>query len=286
MIVTVAGFLPFESGKTRLAARLVRVLRERGVDVLPYKPIGAHNLWEQHFSVEYSLEHRVLVGGDAIRLARAAGVKPEEVQPVDLLLAPPDVARFLQRPRDYLNAASNTFTQAVLVRIDTCRGWRGHLLVEDRLEALPPSLRRVAEELSERLEPSPVRIDQARFADMLASGQLLLAADSCAATAASKTRLLILESFNDVLIPIPKAIDSRLFIVAAPGRAVVYSGEAVVRAVEVLSGIKPGQVRSHEVLGLVKPLAVVDVDYAYSDDQLGEDIERLADMVLRLLGEA
>ncbi len=283
-MVVVAGFLPFESGKTRLAARLVRALRERGVEATPYKPIGAHNLWEQHFSVEYSFEKHVLVGGDAIRLARAAGRAPDELQPVDLLLAPPDVARFLTRPRDYLRAASETFSQTVLARIDVCSGevQRYHLLVRDAYEKLAPGIRGVVDELRERLEPKPVETSLQAFMDMVVSGELTAAADMCLSRVPGK--LLIVESFNDVLIPTPRALEAEYFLVAAPGRAVLYRGGDVVRAVKVLSGIRPGFTRTYEVLGLVKPVEVFDVDFAYSDDQVGEDVRRIADVLLEKLG--
>ena len=286
-MVVIAGFLPFESGKTRLAARLVRALRERGVDVLPYKPIGAHNLWEQHFSIEYSIEKSVLVGGDAIRLAKAAGVKPDEIQPVDILLAPPDIKRYLSRPRDYLRVAAETFAQATLVRIDVCSGGkraRYHMLIRDTFENLPPSLKGVVDELRERLEPSPMEIGREEFMDMVASGQLTAAADICLSTHGGEHGVLLVESFNDVLLPTPKAVEAEYFLVAAPGRAVLYRGSDIERALRVLAGIRPGFTRTHEVLGLVKPLEVFDIDFAYSDDQVGEDVEKIGDTLIEKLG--
>ena len=283
-LVVVAGFLPFNSGKTRLAARLARALRERGVKVKPCKPIGAHNVWEQHFSVEYSMMHRILVGGDAIRLAKAAELNPADVQPVDLLLSPPDITRYLTKLRDYLRASTETFSQTVVARVDVCSGGRverHHLLVGEVYERLPPSIRGVIDELVGKLEPKPIRVSLEAFTDMVASGELIAAADMCTVARCGNAQLTILESFNDVLVPVPRALEADYFLVAAPGRAVLYHGSDVRKVVGIVATLRPGYTRSHELLNYIKPLKVFSIDFAYTDDQVGEDVERIADTLLQ-----
>ncbi len=282
-LVTIVGFAPFESGKTRLAARLVRGLRERGVEVNVVKPIGSHNLWQQHFSLEYSMEHGVLVGGDAIRLARAMGSRePSQVQPVDLLLAPPDVARYLARLRDYLFSLESLISQVVLIRVSSC-GEKGiehiHLRVDEHIEALPPTIRGVVEELASRLQPKPVRVDRDALSSFLRD-ELVIAADVCSARLLAGAEIGIIESFNDIVVPVPIATRSEYFVAVAPGRAVVYRGEEVVKAASLVAGIRPGSIRSSEVLHLVKPVKILDVEFVYSDEYVGEDVEKLIDLLL------
>ncbi len=282
-LVTIVGFAPFESGKTRLAARLVRGLKERGVKVNVVKPIGSHNLWQQHFSLEYSMEHGVLVGGDAIRLARALGSRePSQVQPVDLLLAPPDVARYLTRLRDYLFSLESLVSQVVLLRVSSC-GERGvehvHLRVDEHIEALPPAIRSIVEELASRLQPRPVSVNRETLSSILRD-ELVLAAEVCSARLLAGGEVGVIESFNDVVVPVPLATRSEYFVAVAPGRAVVYRGEDVVKAASLVAGIRPGSIRSSEVLHLVKPVKVLDVEFVYSDEHVGEDVERIIDLIL------
>ncbi|WP_048191573.1 hypothetical protein [Pyrolobus fumarii] len=286
MIVTVGGFSPSDSGKTRLTARLIHALHEIGLEPTVVKPIGSHNMWQQHFSLHYSLEHRILVGGDAIRLAKAAGAKPEDIQPVDLLLAPPDITRYLTRIRDYLATLESLLSQVVVLRVSRCEG-NGvehlHAVVPEHIEALPPTLRTIIDELAERLDPPPITLPSSRLYELMNSGDLLIAADLCTAKLVSGSRLALIESFNDVLIPTPTSTKSRLFIVVGPGRAIVYRGDDVVKAASIVSGLKPGSLRASEVLHLVKPLQVLDVEFAYADDQVGNDVRRLTELLVKML---
>ncbi len=283
MMITVVGFIPFDSGKTRLAARLVKGLRERGIKVSVVKPIGSHSLWQQHFSLEYSMEHGVLVGGDAIRLARAASVSdPARVQPVDMLLAPPDVTRYLTRLRDYLFSLESLISQVVMLRISTCRDEgveHVHLLVKEHVDRLAPSIRDVVEELASRLRPLPSPIEPEMLKEIM-SGDVIVAADMCASRIASRSEVTVIESFNDVVVPIPLSTRSEWFVAVAPGRAVVYHGSDVVKAASLLSGFRPGSIRAADILHLVKPVKIMDVKFVYSDDHVGEDIETLIDFLV------
>ena len=282
MLVTVVGFSPHESGKTRLVARLARSLRDRGLAPRVAKPLGGHNAWEQHFSIRYALDHGVLVGGDAIRLARAVGGEPHIIEPVDMLLAPPDVNHFLSRLRDYLLMLESLEAQVVLLRVNVCSGERPeplHMLVEDNVEHLAPGIRRLVEDLASSLKPRPVAIPSARLREMIASGNLVTAADLCASKLLEGSRIAIIESYNDVLIPVPLSLRSKLFIAVGPGRAVVYDGGMVVKAARLYASLRYGITRSSEVLHLIRPMASVPLEFVYDDETPGEDVEKLVDII-------
>ncbi len=283
MLVTIVGFSPHESGKTRLAARLAKSLREKGFRLSAVKPVGGHSAWEQHFSLRYALDYGVLVGGDAIRLARATGAEPHIIEPVDMLLAPPDVDKFLTRLRDYLILLESLEAQVVLLRVNTCSSGEKpeplHMLVEDNVEALAPGVRRLIEDIASSLRPKPLMITSSRFRELVSSGNLVTAADICTSKLVVNADIAIIESYNDVLIPIPIATRSKLFIAVGPGRAVVYEGSLVVKAASLYASLRYGTTRTTDVLHLVKPLTSIPLDFVYDDETPGRDVEKLTDLI-------
>ena len=283
MLVTVVGLLPHDSGKTRLTARLARQLLASGVEVEAFKPVGGHSVWDGGPGVPYTLRARVLVGNDAVRLGRALGRRPEELQAVDVLLAPPDPLRYAGRLRDYLDASESFARTAVLARVSECAGGgmrHEHYAVVDG-PRLAPALERLVSEVASSLEPPPRPVSRAELTALLSRG--VAAADSCVRSLASRGRLVLVESYNDVVVPVPAALESALFIAVGPGRAMVYRGGDVVRALRALSATQPGAARAYEVLSLVRPVEAVAVEYARGDDEAGPDVEELASVVARHL---
>lgn len=290
-IVTIVGLLQFDSGKTRFTTRLLRYLARVEPSIHALKPIGSHSVWGQEFSLYYSIEHGVLVGGDAIRIARSlGGVRPESVELMDILLAPPDSARYASRLRDYVLLHEDLLGQAVAFRYTRCRG-EGlveyvHVFSLEKLAGTPPALARMVSRLYESVKSRGgmvSTVEPGALARMLTSPEVYSQVDQCARMVSGKTRILVIESFNDALVPTPLALESRVFLAVSPGRVVVYNGSSVARAVNTLAPLKRGVARSSDVLSHVKPLEVFELEYAGSDDAPGRDVESIAGYILKLL---
>ncbi|WP_231845533.1 hypothetical protein [Pyrococcus abyssi] len=54
--VLIVGVLPYDSGKTTLAIKLVREAIEEGFDVGVSKPVGGFNGWYLRVSIELNLK--------------------------------------------------------------------------------------------------------------------------------------------------------------------------------------------------------------------------------------
>ncbi len=290
-IVTIIGLLPFDSGKTRLTVRLLRYLREAGVNIYASKPIGSHNIWGQEFSLRYSIENGVLVGGDAIRIAEALNeAKPEALQFMDTLLVPRDSAKYTSRIREFVTRHESLLNQAVALRYTKCLENGSmtyvHVFSLEKLYDTPPTLARVVRELYNSIKSKGnkvVDVESKVFDEVLTSPQLVSEADYCARIMAKKMELFVIESFNDAVIPIPLALRSRLFLAVSPGRVIVYDSSDVAKAVEVVSSLRPTSARSGEVLSLVKPLKIFELDYVDTDYASGHDIEDIADYILKVV---
>ncbi len=293
-IITIIGLLPFDSGKTRLTVRLLRYLREIGANIYASKPIGSHNIWGQEFSLRYSIENGVLVGGDAIRIAEALNeAKPEALQFMDTLLVPRDSAKYTSRIREFVTRHESLLNQAVALRYTKCSEngsmTYAHVFSLEKLYDTPPTLARVVRELYNSIKSKGnkvVDVESKLFDEVLTSPQLVSEADYCARIMAKRREIFLIESFNDAVVPIPLTLRSRLFLAVSPGRVIVYEGSDIAKAVEVVSSLRPTSVRSSEVLSLVKPLKVFELDYVDTDYAPGHDIEDLAEYILKAVGSS
>ncbi|MET1124217.1 MAG: ATPase [Archaeoglobaceae archaeon] len=251
MLLLVVGLLPFDSGKTTVAKRMVEEMREAGIDVGVAKPVSSFNGWYHYEYLLKSIDMKLLVGRDALELHEAAGsTDPIEIEsPVTTLLIPPDPEKVGWARWLYTNLGA--FRQAAMLRI-TCSERTEHYLIPENVEVGIESLREEVEELARLTEAKAVEASE--IESLLISARR--AADECLRLL--NHEILVVESFSNVAAPTEASLNADLVLLVAPGKIAVYDGDRYRRAVEI--ELKdPWLVVTEEVAQLLKPEATVSM---------------------------
>lgn len=282
--VMVSGLLPYDSGKTWLGASLVRLLLSYGVRVGVYKPVAGHNAWSQYPTVVESLRRGVLVGEDVIRYISIVGdIDVELVNPIDMLLAPPDPLNYLTTSiYSYLDDLENQFKQIVLARISFCSNRSTqHLIFRNNIEGVALPLREELEILVARL--SAIEDSLEDFIQRLRSSYIEDELMKCLERIEVGREVTVIESFNNAIAPSRKILDGiDTLIVVAPGAVAIYRNiRDVVRTVDELVGRygERGFEAAH-ILSRVKPSATRYIRPRTGIDVRDESIEQLAKYIL------
>ncbi len=264
MIILVIGLLRYDAGKTTWVMELIELLKEYGVKVIPFKPVGGHNAWYQYNTIKYSIELGTLVGEDAYKLAKVSGLTNmiEILSPVDVLLAPPDPSLYENDYRRYIDDSSLLEKQAILARITLPYGevyTTTHYVIEDNYVKTIKSLRTDLEILKNKIK-NVTRTTSQIFLKLLESSTIIAGLSLIQERLEKESDVLIIESFNNVALPIPSAIKADYVFVVAPGKILLYKGDDYRRALAVY-GTVPGLLayETAPVISLLKnPVLVLD----------------------------
>lgn len=264
MIILVTGLLKYDAGKTTWTIELLELMKEYNVNVIPFKPVGGHNAWYQYVTIRYSLELNALVGEDAYKLARTVDRIDliEVLSPVDVLLAPLDPEYYQGDYRRYVDDSEVLEKQAVLARITVPYGdsfITTHYLIKDNYSKIIGSLKDDIDVLASRLK-NLERISSNAFTKILESDILAKNLALIQDRLEHKYDVLVIESFNNVALPIPSAIKADYVFAVAPGKVLLYSGEDYRKALAVY-GTVPGMLayETAPVISLLKkPLLILD----------------------------
>ena len=290
MRVLVSGLLHVGSGKTVLAASLVRALVREGFVAAASKPLGATDLMCHPDVIGKTREARVLLTWDGYVLHRASGERlpVEVVNPVGALLAPVLLSRH-GGWSSYEATLSEPFRRAVLVRATACVGESRsvHFINSDALLRTNRYVGEAVEELALYLNPPPVKAGDEAVSGLFSGGGAATA-DTCLALAESSSDVLIVESNSNVAAPTLRSAYPDIAIVVGYGEAYLIEGERFSRALEALalSG-RPWVASSSEVLQLTGsserlelPL-LEDPDEGYPQDMLQPIVERVKGLSTR-----
>ena len=257
MKILVIGVLRYESGKTSFALELLNSFKEVGIDVYPYKPIGGHSGWYQYTTIINSIKLGKLVGEDAYHYAEAINCIEciEEISPLDFLLVPYDIKFYQNRIRRYIDLIDDVFKQIILVRLTTIidDDFRTvHYLVKDNYKYVLESMENVLRDLIKSIKYT-MEIGAEELASLILNPELYRVLDNILAYHESRHELILIESFNDVALPIPSAVNSSYVIVVAPGRVLLYDGNNFRRAVEIVSDVfRPLALSTSSILRIMK----------------------------------
>ncbi len=257
MKILVTGVLRYESGKTSLALELLNSFKEVGIDIYPYKPIGGHSGWYQYTTIINSIKLGKLVGEDAYHYAEAINCIEciEQISPLDLLLVPHDIKFYQNRIRRYIDLIDDIFTQIILIRLTTIidGSFRTvHYLIKDNYRYILESMKNVLKDLIKSIKYT-VEIGVEELTSLILNPELYRMLDNILAYHESRHELVLIESFNDVALPIPSAINSSYIVVVAPGRVLLYDGNSFRRAVEIVSDVfRPLALSMSSILRIMK----------------------------------
>ena len=278
-VVLVSGLLPYESGKTYFTTSLAKAFKSLGYEVTVFKPVAAHSIWYQLKAFKDSLKLGVLVGEDVLKYISVGLIADPDLQnPVDILTAVPDVAKFANVD-NYLSAVESALTQAVLARVSFTV--RRYFLAEDVLRNLTS---RVREEVRKSLSKfSPVvRVSSSWLANYLSSKEVDAAIRYAIESLLHRADIVLTESFSSALLPVASlAPYVNVLVVVAPGRAMVYSGSKLSTYVSAIKSVN--ELDSRFFTRLLRPDAMVEV--APSEDWPPPPLEyEAAEQVIKFLG--
>ncbi|NPA05268.1 MAG: hypothetical protein GXO09_04155 [Crenarchaeota archaeon] len=266
--VLVDGLLRFDSGKTWFGVGLCLCLRRLGYRVGVFKPVAGHSVWGQLWSFRESLRRGFLVGGDVLTYERFLGVDPLAVNPVDLLLAPPDPAGGVS---GFLSSVGGWEDQVVVARVPVGGGFE-HWWFPVNVSRLSPLVRFEVSRLVGRVGAVPGSVEG--LLDYV--GGLGGVFEEFRRRVSAGCDFLVVESFNDALVPYRELVGVvDYLVVVAPGRVFVFEGERLrlLASVVDVGGARVGGVWRH----LGRPIGVFELP-------LVEDPVVLADFLGGVVG--
>ena len=256
MDVLVTGLLPYDSGKTTFAKSLIEEARDSGIDTGFCKPISGINGWYQYEFVIKSIESGLLIGEDVFRLHVAAESSDpiEHEGPVVSLLLPPDPEKTGWSTDVYSFAGLQN--QISVIRISDPEKTK-HYCVMSNVEKAVPSLKKCIKKFLSCVKAEPIESEKSEI--------LLLNSRNCADRCLEYLRrnheFFVIESYNNAAAPTIKSLEVNVVAVVTPGKAAVFTGNYYKRAILALSSVKePWRLVTEEVMSLIKPLAVIDVE--------------------------
>jgi predicted P-loop ATPase/GTPase len=286
--VLISGLLPHESGKTWVGLTLAKRLIEAGAKVGIYKPVAGHSAWYQYGTVVESLSRGILVGEDIIKYADIVkDVDIEISNPIDILLAPPHIEKYLERNiEEYLNDLENQFKQIVLARVSRCspRSTK-HFVFRENLENTPLYLRESLEQLAVKLKAVDISIEN--FIENLRTLEIENELTKCLDIIEQGKNITIIESFNNAIAPyarILKYID--IILIVAPSTIIVYEDNTN-QILSILTKLinKIGE-KSFETINLItniKPTKILQIKPRLNINENDEVLNSLALKILEMI---
>ncbi|MDK6029170.1 hypothetical protein QPL79_07320 [Ignisphaera sp. 4213-co] len=281
VIVLVSGLLTYDSGKTWFVIGLAKRLMEKGYSIGLFKPVAGHNLWSQYKSFLYSIDAGVLVGEDVMKYITILKLneKPQIINPVDILMAPPDPVKYILNRAlpNYLEDLDSQFKQIVLARYSECSSEKSkHYIFKSNITNLSPYLRNLIERFSVNVNAEDVSIES--FIGLLKSSSVEENLDQCLSRVSSGKDVVIVESFNDAATPYIKLLDKiNKILVIMPTAVAIYNDVAKAKGVIMESVKKLGEtgLKTYNLLSYLPPDSIMYLRPRLSEVEYDEVFEKV-----------
>ncbi len=262
-VILITGLLAFDSGKTWFTYNVANYALSKGLRVSVYKPVAGHDAWTQYHTIEVSRELKLLLGHDVSLYAELLRVEPSKlhlINPIDLLLSPLDVGLYLNSVESFYRDMEDQFSRVVLSRVSKCRErTSSHFLVKENIARVPRFLRDEISSLAEEL--SAEAIDLKTLLSLLTSRKASIELSYCLEELAEGSDLILVESFNNAVLPYMDLRNSvSKIVVVSTGKALIYDNPVEVWRV-IDEGLKEEALRpliTEYFVGRVKPSAIID----------------------------
>jgi predicted P-loop ATPase/GTPase len=288
--ILVNGLLELDSGKTVMAYSLTKILAREGFNVIPFKPLGAVDIWRSSWVLKEVEERRSVVSGDAVILKSAvpAELPIERINPVALILSPVDPSRLGWSQRPYQNLMLSLPRRTSLLRLTFCKREAHesyHFINEEAISRSPKSIRDLLLEVSDKLRPRASSVGDRDVEKLIQSS--VAYAESCFISFRSSAEVIIVESHDDTALPLPSVLDADLVISVAPGKAGIIEGKKFSDAIRVLSSMGATlTLNTREVLnvtGVTKEINLPLLDYPLQEGYPEEVLKDVVDMVKEVI---
>ncbi len=288
------GLVPQRVGKTWVVSGLLAGLRERGVRCCGLKPLSSHDWYMDYGTTALSLREGLPLSGDVLELREAAGADEPlcVLNPVHLVLAPPDPAAFveLRVPGMYYVYVRSLDKRVLASRVTL-------------LEAGSPALLGYLNEGASRrgvMAVGPGEVARAlRRVDSLrrvgSAREVLRATEELAPRAiggaldllSGRYRVLVVEGYLDHAWTLPPREPVDLVVAVAPGSLLVYDPARYAGAISVRAqGRLGGHVTLSDVFPLLTPVRSFRLEPMGGlepPETKAERVGELVDLVVALL---
>jgi len=265
MKIFVFGLYEEDSGKTLLALQLIRALKEVGTSIVPFKPMSGHNLWRQYENLEKNVKMKKLFSYDLDRLRNASGTSyPHEIlNPVCILTSPYNVKLYIENdasPKSYLK--ESLYRNFMLGRITQCSNESVSNLYLVNEQRIPFLLHHedIINSLLENADETKAISSEDEFLKYYQSELVENAIHSCYQYLASKNENIIIEGFNNAILPWHGVLSSDVFLGAAPGYTLFFEKSQFINAVNTLMLYKNiYSLTSESLLQLLHPVKIYKI---------------------------
>jgi len=257
MELFVFGLVEREAGKTTVSRVLLHFFKDLGLNFTPFKPMSGHNLWYQWLAFKQCIKQEKLFCEDIYHLREAANtdILVEILNPVDLLLAPLDLDYFISEGAETEFYMSDPTAALVMERITMID--RGEIknmyLVNSALETHLKYLKPVVKKLlkhSDEILTFRSRDEQMDIHMRLAEKAI----NTCYRKIVEKTENVLIESFNDAVMPCRQVLNVNVPIGVAPAHILIFNPLRWKKALSIITQIKhPSILRAQDIIPVLKP---------------------------------
>jgi len=257
MKIFIFGLVEKDAGKTTASKVLLQFFKDLGLDFVPFKPISGHNLWYQWYAFKQCIKQRKLFCEDIYHLKEVVNtdIPIEILNPVDLLFAPLDFDYFINEGFETEIYMTDPTAALVMERLTTIhRGeTRNVYLVNTALETHLKYLKSIIEKLlkhSDEILTFRGRNEQIDIHMRLAEKAI----NTCYTKILESKGDVLIESFNDAVMPCRHVLNVTVPIGVAPGHILVFDPSKWSKALSVIMQIKhPSGLKAQDIIPVLKP---------------------------------
>ncbi|MHA1597072.1 MAG: hypothetical protein ACTSWV_05595, partial [Candidatus Asgardarchaeia archaeon] len=258
MIVEVLGLQESDSGKTLFSQMFIRSMRNLGLSFIPFKPIAGYNVWRQFEHFKICFNEGVFYSYDLHRLKKVSGCveDPQILNPICILTSPLNLKEYIDMGIKGQLILRESFSLNFLTgRITKMRGdvaENTYYFIKNKFKRLLMG-EEVLGVLNDRNERVEFLGDYEEFADLIMKRSGMEAINTCFSYLSKKYDNIIIEGFNDVLLPW-SGLKADIPIIVSPGYALIFDKDKFTSAIEALLTIRNvNELRTEDLVNLLSP---------------------------------
>ncbi|MCD6380765.1 MAG: hypothetical protein J7L50_00365 [Candidatus Odinarchaeota archaeon] len=291
MIIEVLGLQEFDSGKTLFSQMLIRGMRDLGLRFVPFKPIAGYNVWRQFEHFKLCFKEGMFYSYDLYRLKKVCGCmeNPQILNPICILTSPLKLKEYIEvgiKGQPILRESfSLNFLTGRITKVEGSTVKNTNYFIKNKFRRLLMG-EEVLKLLRDRKEKVEFIEDYEEFTDLIMKRSGMEAINTCFSYISKKYNNIIIEGFNDVLLPW-SGLRADIPIIVSPGYAFVFDKDKFISAIEALLTIRDvNELRTEDLVNLVSPENVYRYPLRFGDDVTykGDDFNRLLDHILKFGG--
>lgn len=285
--VLVVGLLKADSGKTIFSQGLITALKDRDINIVPFKPLSGHNLYYQFDTFQNNVRSQRISSQDIGKLIASAQtpLPIELLNPVDRLFVPLDFDKYLKAPRQYFNHMEKVDT-LLLQRMSFLRDktsfhfehiylihkpainevlWTPHWIEE---------ILKGADQVLEMEDLYQLVVYHAKHFEAVTTRALNAIAE--------RAELILIESINDVACPAPCATNADIVVAIVPGWALFYRSTDFFHTLNLQHQLKGEQqpIFMEDLCPVLDPQWKIRLNFRTQPGEIGPEFEQISEYIV------